>query len=203
MQISGSAFAVADRGGATRGLRRGGRQVAVLRRPPTARAGWRRSRPGRGCSTFLPVQAGMGPRPRRGFLQRAVAAIAIRYGCLRRQVACRVAVGRFGWRCRVGVALWVAGRWGRPGWRRATPVYRRSTLPALKHEAGPPRPVIHRRRRHGPGRRAQQQAAIAPSGMVPSPGRRPAGGECQPATPAAPPPATSFISWIRESMTAA
>src|SRR5215203_4327200 len=35
----GSVFAVAGRGCATRGLPRGGRRVAVLRRPPTAQAG--------------------------------------------------------------------------------------------------------------------------------------------------------------------
>ena len=58
----GSAFAVAGRGCATRGLRRGGRRVGVLRRPPTARGGWRRGLPGSGCSTFPRVPAGTGPR---------------------------------------------------------------------------------------------------------------------------------------------
>jgi hypothetical protein len=49
----GLAFPVAGRGCATRGLRRGGRRVGILRRLPTARGVWRQSQPGRGCSTFL------------------------------------------------------------------------------------------------------------------------------------------------------
>jgi hypothetical protein len=110
-----SAFAVADRGCATKALRRGGRRVEVLPRPPTARAGWRRSRPGRDSSVFLPARARMGLRSREALLWRAVAAIASLHGYPHRRVADQVAVGKFGQRFRAGEARWVAGRWGRPG----------------------------------------------------------------------------------------
>jgi hypothetical protein len=183
----GSAFAVAGRGCATTGLRRGGRRVAVPRRPLTAAGGWRRSRPGSGRLAFLSALAGMGPLWRWGLLQRPVAANGIRYGCLWRRAACQVGVGRVGLCSRVGVVRWVAGRWARPGWRRAIPVCRRSTRPTGQHGAGPPPRLVFRLRRcRGPGRRAEQPAGIVRSGMVPSSGRRRAGGECRAATATAP-----------------
>ena len=64
----GLAFPVAGRGCATRGLRRSGRRVGILRRLPTARGVWRQSQPGRGCSTFLPAPAGMGLQSRGAYL---------------------------------------------------------------------------------------------------------------------------------------
>jgi hypothetical protein len=91
-----SAFAVADRGCATKALRRGGRRVEVLTRPPTARAGWLRSRPGRDSSVFLPARARMGLRSREALLWRAAAAIASLHGYPQRRVADQVAVGNSG-----------------------------------------------------------------------------------------------------------
>ena len=135
LRVPGSAFPVAGRGCATRGLRRRGRRVGVRRRPPTAQAGWRRSRPGGGCSTFLPALAGMSPRSYWESLQQAVAPIAILYGCPQRRVACRVAVGRIGQRCRAGVGgpRRFAGPWSRRV--QVTPPKRGQLRPKLRPPA--------------------------------------------------------------------
>ena len=119
LRVPGSPFvAVVDRGCATRGPPRGGRRVAVRRRQPTAGGGWRRTRPGRGCSTFARVLAGTGPRWRWGLLWRVAAAMARRRWYPGQRIACRVALpdvcgaAELGWPSgsQVPGLIWLAAR---------------------------------------------------------------------------------------------
>jgi hypothetical protein len=107
-------------------------------------------------------------------------------GCPWRRVACRVVVARLERPGRVGVARLVAGRRGRPGWQRATPVCRRSARSAQECAPGPPRSALHLRRWCESGRLARQPGVIGLPGMAPIAGRRRCGRECRAATAGGP-----------------
>jgi hypothetical protein len=112
----GSVLAIADRGCATTGLRRGGRREGSCGDGRPHEKGGVEAGTGEFAQRFCQLGQEWVCRGARGFCGEQLPPLPSWVGSRDGESACRVAAATFGRRCRAGVAQWVAGRWGRLGW---------------------------------------------------------------------------------------